>query len=58
MALAERGVRLADKLWVREVRRRDEDGRQVSVLATDYRSDLQRVAVTGEKRRERTEVCK
>lgn len=45
MALAERGVRLADKLWVREVRRRDEDGRQVSVLATDYRSDLQRVAV-------------
>jgi hypothetical protein len=45
MALAERGVRLADKLWVREVRRRDEDGRQVSVLATDYRNDLQRVAV-------------
>jgi hypothetical protein len=45
MALAERGTCLSKGLWAREVRRLDETGHQVSVLCTDYCSDLRRVAV-------------
>jgi hypothetical protein len=45
LSLAERGVCLSNGLWVREVRQREEGGQQVSVLATDYRRDLRRVAV-------------
>jgi hypothetical protein len=45
MELAERGVRLSNDLWVREVRHRSEKGHQGSILSTDYRSDLTRVAV-------------
>src|SRR5271165_5433008 len=45
MELAERGVRLSNDLWVREVRRLSEKGHQSSILSTDYRSDLTRVAV-------------
>jgi hypothetical protein len=44
MQLAERGVRLSNDLWVREVRQRSESGAQSSILSTDYRSDLSRVA--------------
>lgn len=40
MDLAERGTRLANDLWVREVRRRTSAGHQVSVLSTDWRADL------------------
>lgn len=36
MDLAERGTCLTNGLWLREVRRRTEDGRQVSILSTDY----------------------
>jgi len=39
MMLAERGVKLSNELWVREVRKLSESGHQTSVLATDYRSD-------------------
>jgi prepilin-type processing-associated H-X9-DG protein len=45
MDLAERGVQLSNDLWVREVRHRSEKGLQSSILSTDYRSDLSRVAV-------------
>jgi hypothetical protein len=45
MELAERGVQLSNALWVREVRHRSEKGHQSSILSTDYRSDLTRVAV-------------
>ena len=45
LQLAERGVRLSNDLWVREVRQRSESGAQSSILSTDYRSDLSRVAV-------------
>jgi hypothetical protein len=45
MELAERGIRLSNDLWVREVRHLSEKGHQSSVLSTDYRSDLTRVAV-------------
>lgn len=42
--LAERGVCLSNKLWVREVRKLTERGHQTSVLSTDYQSDLTRIA--------------
>jgi hypothetical protein len=44
LELAERGVRLSNNLWVREVRQLSESGAQSSILSTDYRSDLSRVA--------------
>ena len=44
MDLAERGTRLSNALWVREVRRRAADGHQVSVLSTDWRADLRVLA--------------
>ena len=44
LQLAERGLRLSNDLWVREVRQRSESGAQSSILSTDYRSDLSRVA--------------
>ncbi len=45
MEMAERGVKLSNDLWVREVRHLSEKGHQSSILSTDYRSDLTRVAV-------------
>jgi hypothetical protein len=45
LALAERGVRLSNGLWVREIRHRDEQGHQTALLSTDFVSDLDRVAV-------------
>lgn len=44
MNLAERGLRLSNGLWVREVRKRSESGHQVSILSTDYRTDLAPIA--------------
>lgn len=44
MDLAERGTRLANDLWVREVRRRTHGGHQVSVLSTDWQADLRVLA--------------
>jgi hypothetical protein len=34
--LAERGVCLSNKLWVREIRKLTERGHQTAILATDY----------------------
>ena len=45
LSLAERGTCLSNGLWVREIRQREEGGHQVSVLATDYRSELRPIAV-------------
>lgn len=45
LPLAERGVRLSNGLWVREIRQRDETGHQTAILATDYRRGLGGVAV-------------
>jgi hypothetical protein len=44
MHLAERGTRLPNDLWVREVRRRTDSGHQVSVLSTDWQADLRVLA--------------
>ena len=38
--LAERGVCLSNKLWVREIRKLTESGHQTAILSTDYQSDL------------------
>lgn len=46
MKLAERGTRLANGPWVREVRRLTESGHQTAILSTDYRSDLTRLAAS------------
>lgn len=45
LCLAERGTCLSNGLWVREIRQREDGGHQVSVLATDYRSELRPIAV-------------
>jgi hypothetical protein len=44
MKLAERGVQLRNRLWVREIRKLTDTGHQTSILATDYVSDLKPVA--------------
>lgn len=46
MSLAERGVRLSNGLWVREIRRRDEKtGHQTAIISTDYLKALEAVAM-------------
>ena len=37
--LAERGTRLSNGLWVRELRKRTERGHQTAILCTDYRGE-------------------
>ena len=44
LQLAERGTRLSNGLWVREIRRLSETGHQTAILSTDYRSQLGRSA--------------
>ncbi len=46
LRLAERGTFLGKKLWVREIRKLTEGGHQTSMLATDYRSELEPIAAT------------
>jgi hypothetical protein len=45
LELAERGTRLSNGLWVREVRHRDPSGHQTPMLSTDYQRPLDRAAV-------------
>ena len=46
LLLAERGTRMSNGLWLRELRRLDEAGHQSSILSTDYRSDLTTAAAS------------
>lgn len=46
LALAERGVRLKNGFWVREVRQREATGHQTAMLSTDYQRDMSGVAVS------------
>jgi hypothetical protein len=46
MKLAERGSRLSNGLWVREVRKLSETGRQTSILSTNYRADYTTMAAS------------
>ena len=43
--LAERGTQLSEKVWVREIRKLSESGHQTSILATDFKTDLGKIAV-------------
>jgi hypothetical protein len=45
LALAERGTRLSNGLWVREIRQREDSGHQVSMVSTDYGSELRTQAM-------------
>jgi hypothetical protein len=44
MELAERGVFLGGKIWVREIRKLSKTGKQTSIVSTDYKSDYGVVA--------------
>ena len=44
MELAERGVCLSNRMWVREIRQRSAGGAQSSILCTDYRGEITRLA--------------
>jgi len=46
MRLAERGTLLSGKLWLREIRKLSENGRQVSILSTNYKADYTVLAVS------------
>lgn len=46
LRLAERGTRMSNGLWLRELRRLDTGGHQTSILSTDYRSDLTTAAAS------------
>jgi hypothetical protein len=45
MDLAERGTRLSNGLWVRELRKRSERSHQTAILCTDYRSEAAPMAL-------------
>jgi hypothetical protein len=45
LLLAERGTRLSNGLWVREVRCIKTNGQQTSILSTDYQSNLMPIAL-------------
>ena len=51
MELAERGYRLGEVIWVREVRRKCRSGHQTSVLSTDYRIDFTEIAAILSRRK-------
>jgi hypothetical protein len=44
MQLAERGTRLSNQLWLREIRKLNPSGRQTAILSTDYRAPAGRLA--------------
>ena len=46
MRWAERGTRLSNGLWVREIRRLTDSGHQTSILTTNYGVDLSQLAVS------------
>jgi hypothetical protein len=46
MNLAERGTLLSGRLWVREIRKLRKDGRQTSIISTDFTRDLTTSAAT------------
>lgn len=46
LELAERGVRLSNGLWVREVRQREATGHQTAMLSTNYLKEMGGIAVS------------
>jgi hypothetical protein len=58
LELAERGTRLSNGLWVREVRQLSANGAQSSILSTDMRLDLTRIAASIAARRSQENFLK
>ncbi len=46
MKLAERGTRLSNGLWARQVRKLSAGGKQTAILSTDYEADYTRLAAS------------
>lgn len=46
MKLAERGVFLGDKIWLREIRKLTPSGHQTAILSTDYESEMPHLAAS------------
>ncbi len=46
MQLAERGTRLSNGLWLRQVRKLSAGGKQTAILSTDYEADYTRLAAS------------
>ena len=46
MRLAERGTQLRQGLWVRQVRKLSESGKQTAILSTDFQADPMRLAAS------------
>ncbi|MFQ5931578.1 MAG: putative transposase [Nitrospiraceae bacterium] len=46
MSLAERGTRLSNGLWLREIRKLTDSGHQTSILSTDYHARLTQLAAS------------
>lgn len=44
LQLAERGIFLSKKIWLREIRKLSKGGHQTSVIATDYSADFKKIA--------------
>ena len=44
MQLAERGTRLSNQLWLREIRKLSPSGRLTAILSTDYQTSARRLA--------------
>jgi len=44
MQLAERGTQLTNQMWVREIRKRSEQGHQTSILTTNFQAGMTTVA--------------
>jgi hypothetical protein len=46
MQLAERGTRLSNKLWLREIRKLTDSGHQTAILTTNFRTPMTTLAVS------------
>ncbi len=44
MQLAERGAQLSNRMWVREIRKRSEQGHQTAILSTNFQTGLTAIA--------------
>jgi hypothetical protein len=43
--LAERGIFLANKIWVREIRKLCKNGKQTAIISTDFKSEITTIAL-------------
>ena len=46
MKLAERGVQLSNKLWVREIRKLNDNGHQTTIMTTNFQAPMTTLAAS------------